>query len=190
MEIEIAGIGKLERVGTESPRGKRAVRGRHGHVGIDQSLRALRHFARRSGTVVRYAGLPDGVGGCVDGGWIVLRADLSPQQELLTLVHELTHVMAHVASVRARTPRTICEYEAEAVERLIAERLGFAAAEFEPCMNESPPFPEGLLADSVARVWGVARTLIAVLSARQSPARFTPASGATRVAHAAVVRQR
>jgi hypothetical protein len=55
-------------------------------------------------------------------------------------------------------------------------------------MNESPPFPEGLLADSVTRVWAVARTLIAVL---ESPARFTPASGvATRVARAAVVRQR
>lgn len=173
------------------PRMRRAVRGRRDHHGIEQSLKAIHHFARRSGTAVRYAALPNGIGGYVDGGRIVLCADLSPQQELFTLVHELTHVMAHVASVRARTPRTICEYEAEAVERLIAERLGFAAAEFEPCVNESPSFPEGLLADSVTRVCGVARTLIAVLSARQSLARFTPANDvAMRVARAAVVRPR
>jgi Zn-dependent peptidase ImmA (M78 family) len=159
--------------------------------GIDQSLEALRHFARRRGTAVRYADLPDGIGGCVDGEKIVLRAGLSPQQELLTLVHELTHVMAHVASVRARTPRTVCEYEAEAVERLIAQRLGFAAAEFESSVSESPPFPDGLLAESVTRVWGVARTLIAVLSARQSLERFTPASAVTtQDSRASVVRQR
>jgi Zn-dependent peptidase ImmA (M78 family) len=124
--------------------------------------------------------LPHGIGGCVDGGRIILRADLSPQQELLTLVHELTHVLAHVTSVRARTPRAICEYEAEAVERLIAQRLGLAAAEFECCLSESPPFPDGLLADSVTRVWGVARTLIAVLSMRQPLERLTAASAVTR----------
>jgi hypothetical protein len=99
--------------------------------------------------------------------------------------------MAHVASVRARTPRTVCEYEAEAVERLIAQRLGFAAAEFESSVSESPPFPDGLLAESVTRVWGVARTLIAVLSARQSLERFTPASAVTtQDSRASVVRQR
>jgi hypothetical protein len=171
--------GKRERFEIEHPNMRPSVRGRRDLPGIDRSLLALHHFARRRGAAVRYASLPHGIGGCVDGGRIVLRADLSPQQELLTLAHELTHVLAHVASVRARTPRAICEYEAEAVERLIAQRLGFAAAEFEYCMSESPPFPDGLLADSVTRVWGVARTLIAALSARQPLERLTLASAVT-----------
>jgi hypothetical protein len=85
----------------------------------------------------------------------------------------LTHIMAHVAAVRACTPRTICEYEAEAVEELIAERLGIAAVEGESCICAAPAFPDGLLADSVTRVRGVARTLIGVVSARQPPTRVT-----------------
>jgi hypothetical protein len=158
----------MEKSGTVSLRAEHAgmrppVRGRRDKRGVDQCLEALHRFARRRGTAVRYAGLPYGIGGCVDGGRIVLRAGLSPQQELLTLVHELTHVMAHVAGVRACTPRTVCEYEAEAVERLIAQRLGFAAAELASGTIDAPPFPDGLLADSVTRVLAVARTLLAVL---------------------------
>jgi hypothetical protein len=177
-----------EPLGIEYPRMRRAVQGRRFMCGLCQSLRALHRFALSRGTAVGYAGLQDGIGGCVDGGRIVLRGGLTPQQELLTLVHELTHVMVHVASVRACTPRTICEYEAEAVERLIAQRLGFAATEFESCLSESPPFPEGLLADSVTRVRAVAGALIAVVSARHPLARFTP--GTPRRSRAAVVRHR
>lgn len=55
----------------------------------------------------------------------------------------------------------------EAVERLVAERLGIAAVELESCMCDALPFPNGLLADSVIRVRGVARTLIAIVSPRQ-----------------------
>ena len=95
------------------------------------------------------------------------------EQELLTLVHELTHVMAHGASARSRTQRTVCEYEAEAVECLIAQRLGFGASGFEAFTGEVCTFPDGLLADSVARVGAVASTLLAVLD-RQPLARFTP----------------
>ena len=95
------------------------------------------------------------------------------EQELLTLVHELTHVMAHGASASSRTQRTVCEYEAEAVECLIAQRLGFGASGFEAFTGEVCTFPDGLLADSVARVGAVASTLLAVLD-RQPLARFTP----------------
>jgi IrrE N-terminal-like domain len=144
-----------------------AVRQRPRMHRIDQPLRALHDFAWSRGTSVHYAVLPDGIRGCAEDGRIALRADLGPQQELLTLVHELTHIMAHVTTVRARTPRTVCEYEAEAVEQLIAGRLGISAVELESCMCEVPLFPDGLLADSVIRVRGVARTLIAVVSARQ-----------------------
>jgi hypothetical protein len=189
MENDMKYIGKRERFGTEYLRMWPSIRGRRDMRDIEQSIEALHHFARRRGTAVRYASLPHGIGGCVDGGKIVLRTGLSPQQELLTLVHELTHVMAHVASVRARTPRTVCEYEAEAVERLIAQRSGFAAADCEPCMSE-PSFPDGLLADSVTRVWRVGRTLLAVLSARQPLERLTPASAVTTRDSRAALRQR
>src|ERR1700679_2450783 len=100
MEKDMEHTAERERIETEYPLRRRPVRGRRDMHAIDHSLEALRHFARLRGSAVRYADLPDGVGGCVYGGRIVLRADLSPQQEVLTLVHELTHVMAHVASVR------------------------------------------------------------------------------------------
>jgi hypothetical protein len=183
----------MKRVAAETQRPSMtcAVRERPCMHDIDQPLKSLHSFARSRGTSVRYGGLPDGIGGCAEGGRIVLRADLGPRQELLTLVHELTHIMAHVTAVRACTPRTICEYEAEAVERLIAERLGIATVELESCMCEAPPFPDGLLADSVIRVRRVARTLIAVVSARQPLARATSAEPSRReVACAAVVHGR
>jgi hypothetical protein len=131
---------------------------------IDQSLNALRRFARRSGASVGYANLPDCIGGCLDRDQIVLRVGRAPEQELLTRVHELIHVIAHVASVRASTHRTICEYEAEAVEQLIAQRLGFRAAGIESFTGELLCVPDGLLADSVTRVCSVASTLLAVLA--------------------------
>jgi hypothetical protein len=141
---------------------------------IDQFLNALRTFARGNGASISYARLPDCIGGCLDRDRIVLRVGLTPEQELLTLVHELTHVIAHVASVRASTHRTVCEYEAEAVERLIAERLGLGAAGFESLAGELPPRTEGLLADSVTRVCSAASTLLAVLAAREPLATLTP----------------
>jgi hypothetical protein len=140
---------------------------------LDQCLSSLHTFARRAGSPVDYADLPSCIEGCLDRGRIVLRAGLAPEQELLTLVHELTHVMAHVASTRSHTHRTVCEYEAEAVEGLIAQRLGFDAAGFELFTGEAWTFPDGLLADSVARVGAVAGTLLAVLD-REPLARFTP----------------
>jgi hypothetical protein len=140
---------------------------------IDACLSALHSFARRAGASVDYADLPNCIGGCLDRGRIVLRADLAPEQELLTLVHELTHVMAHGGAARSRTRRTLCEYEAEAVERLVAQSLGFGTAGFESFAGELCTFPDGLLADSVARVGAVASTLLAVLD-RQPLARFTP----------------
>jgi hypothetical protein len=135
---------------------------------LDQCLSALYRFARRTGASVDYAELPGNIGGCLDCGRILLSPDLAPEQELLTLVHELTHVMAHIASARSRTERTVCEYEAEAVEGLIAQRLGF-----ESSTAETWNFPDGLLADSVARVGAVASTLLAALD-REPLAGFTP----------------
>jgi hypothetical protein len=141
---------------------------------IEQSLNALHRFAWRNGASVGYARLPACVSGCLDRDQIVLRVGLAPEQELLTLVHELTHVIAHVASVRASTHRTVCEYEAEAVERLIAQRLGFGAAGFESLTGKLPSFTDGLLADSVTRVCSVASTLLAVLGAWEPLATLTP----------------
>jgi hypothetical protein len=140
---------------------------------LDHCLSALHRFAWRAGAPVDYAALPSCLGGCLDRGRIVLSAGLAPEQELLTLVHELTHVMAHIACTRSRTERTVCEYEAEAVEWLIAQRLGIGAAGFESFLGEAWTFPDGLLADSAARVGAVASTLLAVLD-REPLAGFTP----------------
>ena len=57
----------------------------------------------------------------MDENQIVLRSGLSQEQQFLTLVHELTHFLAHRPD--AQLNRTVCEYEAEAVEKLVAAQL-------------------------------------------------------------------
>src|SRR5580704_12853534 len=103
------GAGGGQCIAAEYPRPRQPCRGRHSMCDIDACLSALHSFARRAGASVDYADLPNCIGGCLDRGRIVLRADLAPEQELLTLVHELTHVMAHGGAARSRTRRTLCE---------------------------------------------------------------------------------
>ena len=48
--------------------------------------------------------------------------DWSPEQELLALVHELAHWLAHRERIAAFALHAIFEYEAEAVEALVMAR--------------------------------------------------------------------
>src|ERR1700683_3471908 len=85
-------------------------------------LDSLEAFAAALGTPVRRRECAEVVHGAAHRRHILLRRGLSQRQQFTALVHELTHVLAH-RSPRHRVPRTLCEYEAEAVERLVASWL-------------------------------------------------------------------
>jgi hypothetical protein len=117
----------------------------------------LEQFSVHCGATVIRNSLAGGVLGRVEGRCIVLRSGLSLERQVLTLAHELTHLIAH-CNVSPRLNRTVCEYEAEAVERWVGTEL------------KVPPYAEegldvssltdDLLAGSVVRVRWVARTLV------------------------------
>ena len=116
----------------------------------------LERFSACYGVPVLRNPLMPGVMGRVEERCIVLRAGLSLEQQLLTLAHELTHLIAH-CNASPRPNRTVCEYEAEAVERWVGAEL---------CI---PPYVEDrlesgvtddLLACSVVRVRWAANTLV------------------------------
>ena len=115
-------------------------------------IRSLESYAERSGARLVRSALPELVHGRVSHDVIMLRMDLNPEQELLTLVHELAHWLAH-RGVPAHQPRTVFEYEAEAVEAMVMARLGLPR----PSEDDDNP-TDGLLSASVTRViWASGR---------------------------------
>ena len=118
---------------------------------------SLEAYVERSGVRLVRRSLPECVCGQVCCDLITLSAGLSPEQELLTLVHELAHWLAH-RDMPSGPHRTLFEYEAEAVEALVMARLGLTlpALGSADLGQESPT--DGLLSDSVARViWASSR---------------------------------
>ena len=114
-------------------------------------IRSLEGYVEYSGARLVRDALPERVQGRVCGDLITLRAGLTPEQELPTLVHELAHWLAH----RGACPGihcTVFEYEAEAVEALVMARLGLRrpAADLADSAFDDPT--DGLLSASVARV--------------------------------------
>ena len=108
-------------------------------------------MARLDATLVRTP-LPDWVHGRTYLHFIAIGADLAPQQELLALVHELAHWLAHQRRERHRLDSTIFEYEAEAVETLVMARLGLPhPGTLENNFGDDHP-TDNLLAASVTRV--------------------------------------
>ncbi len=113
---------------------------------IAEHIRSLESYALESGAHLVRSVLPDAVHGRLTHNLIVLRTDLDPAQELLALVHELAHWLAH-RSVSHAGHCTVFEYEAEAVEALVMARLGLPHT-WDP--GENPT--DDLLSESVARV--------------------------------------
>jgi hypothetical protein len=118
----------------------------------------LEEFSALRGVSVFRTHLSPWVVGRVHGRQLVLRCGLSKEQQLLALVHELTHFLVH--RPEAQLNRTVCEYEAEAVEKLVAGNMGLrnpgAAIDLTTATDD-------LLACSVTRVRWVARTLLTAL---------------------------
>lgn len=117
----------------------------------------LEEFSTLRGVKVCRTPLSPWVVGCMDQNQIVLRSGLSKQQQLLTLIHELTHFLAHRTK---QLDRTVCEYEAEAVEKLVAGQLGLKSLSK---AIDLTTVTDDLLACSVARVRWVARILLAAI---------------------------
>ncbi len=122
---------------------------------IPEHIRSLEAYAARSGARLVRAALPEAVHGRVCSDLIMLRADLDPEQELLALVHELTHWLAH-RNAPPQQAWTVFEYEAEAVEALVMERLGIRPSTGQVEAGASPT--DDLLSASVTRViWASGR---------------------------------
>jgi hypothetical protein len=128
-------------------------------------IHCLESSLERSGARLVRTSLPALVQGRVFSDLITLRADLNPEQELLALVHELAHWLAH-RDAGPHAPcahRTIYEYEAEAVEVLVMARLGLA------CPGQGTAYPgadsptDGLLSASVTRVISTSRRICQAL---------------------------
>src|SRR5664279_5165679 len=116
----------------------------------------LEQFSAHFGVPVLRNSLVPEVLGRVEERRIVLRTGLSLEQQLLTLTHELTHLMAH-CNANPRLNRTVCEYEAEAVERWVG-----AALRVPPYAEDWPgsSVTDDLLACSVVRVRWAGNTLV------------------------------
>jgi hypothetical protein len=125
-------------------------------IPILHHIRSLESYVERSGVRLIRTTLPEAVHGRVSSDLITLRAGLDPEQELLTLVHELAHWLAH----RGMNPTahcTIFEYEAEAVEALVMSQLGLPRPIHASNLEDDNP-TDGLLSASVARVrWASGR---------------------------------
>lgn len=144
---------------------------------------ALEEFCALRGVAVFRTPLSAWVVGRMDESQIVLRSGLSKEAQLLTLVHELTHLLAH--RPEAQLNRTVCEYEAEAVEKLVAGELGLSGG----AAIELDTATDGLLACSVARVRWVASTLLSAVQEHKPAARVqaaAPVPGARLQTQAAV----
>jgi hypothetical protein len=119
-------------------------------------IRSLEQYIERSGARLVRSPLPETVHGRVFRDFIMLRTDLDPEQELLTLVHELTHWLTH-RDPCLQHPCTVFEYEAEAVEALVMARLGLPSSSNQiDAQSDSPT--DDLLSASVKRVvWASSR---------------------------------
>jgi len=119
-------------------------------------IRSLESYVERSGARLVRSPLPDSVDGRVFSDLIMLRVDLNPEQELLTLVHELTHWLTH-RDPGLQHPCAVFEYEAEAVEALVMARLGLQSSSDRIDAEGDDP-TDDLLPASVRRVvWASSR---------------------------------
>lgn len=125
----------------------------------------LERFAALRGVTVSRAALCPWVLGRLQDQRMILRSGLSKEQQLLTLIHELTHLLAHSDE---RLNHTVCEYEAEAVEMLVAGQLGLKDST--RTSIDVSTVTDDLLACSVVRVRKVSGTLLA--AARGAPSRL------------------
>lgn len=128
-------------------------------MAIQDHIRSLEHLLECSGARLVRSRLPPAVLGRTSPGQVTLREDLSPEQQLLTLVHELAHWLAHREPLPdAHAQSTVFEYEAEAVEALVMARLGLRRHDCAASDPDAACPTDDLLPVSVRRVvWASGR---------------------------------
>jgi hypothetical protein len=126
-------------------------------MSLELYIDRLEQFSVRCGARVIRSSLAGAVLGRVEQRRIIVRTGLSLEQQVLTLAHELTHLIAHCKAT-PQLNRTVCEYEAEAVERCVGAELKVAPYATEridlSCVTDD------LLACSVVRVRWAACTIV------------------------------
>jgi hypothetical protein len=126
-------------------------------MSLELYIDRLEQFSVRCGARVIRSSLAGAVLGRVEQRRIIVRTGLSLEQQVLTLAHELTHLIAHCKAT-PQLNRTVCEYEAEAVERWVGAELKVAPYATEridlSCVTDD------LLACSVVRVRWAACTIV------------------------------
>jgi hypothetical protein len=112
--------------------------------------------------------LPDAIHGGTCRDRITLQAGLDPYHQLLALVHELAHWLAHRDAPRHLSAcATIYEYEAQAVESLVMGSLGLPCPAEDSAAEEFERPTDGLLTSSVTRVRSTARRICQALELEQ-----------------------
>jgi hypothetical protein len=141
----------------------------HAYPVTSGHVRSLELYLCQEGVRVVRSDLPPGVHGRTLHNLIVLREGLDPEQELLALVHELTHWLAHRGSGDCDVRRTVFEYEAEAVEAVVMDYLGLQcpATTLSPLERQSPT--DDLLLASVERVHLTSRRICNALGSSTNP---------------------
>jgi hypothetical protein len=138
---------------------------------IQTHIRSLECYVERCGGCVVREPLPDTIHGRLSLDRITLHAGLDPHEQLLALVHELTHWLAHrdVPQVPCACA-TIYEYEAEAVESLVMGRLGLPCPADDALAAGWYRTTDGLLTSSVTRVLSTVRRICQALELEQDGA--------------------
>jgi hypothetical protein len=133
---------------------------------IQSHIRSLECYVERCGGCVVREFLPAAIHGGMSRNCITLHAGLDPYQQLLALVHELAHWLAHRDAPRNLSAcATIYEYEAEAVESLVMGRLGLPAEDAAAAELDRPT--DGLLTSSVTRVRSTVQRICQALELEQ-----------------------
>lgn len=116
---------------------------------IQHHIRCLEAYVEGRGARVVRQALPPAVHGGSAKDLITIQANLDLEQQLLALVHEMAHWLAHQDSQAPGARATIYEYEAEAVEALVMARLGLPDPSADLC-GDRPT--DGLVSSSLRRV--------------------------------------
>ena len=137
-------------------------------IPILHHIRSLESYVERSGARLVRTSLPECIAGRQLRDLILVRTGQSPEQELMTLVHELTHWLVH-SQERSHMLCTVFEYEAEAVESLVMAQLGLRP-DIDPGDRYGQSPTDGLLPASVSRVVRASRGICAALGLDVRPA--------------------
>ncbi len=129
---------------------------------VQDCVASLEAFIARNGLELRRSRLPEAVHGRLCRGRMTLHRDLSGAEQLQALVHELAHWLTHTSRTCPMHP-TVFEYEAEAVEAMVMQRLGLSTPATQAEIWFEHP-TDGLLPASLKRVTSASEQIYAAIT--------------------------